>query len=930
VIDIHTLDLVAQAIGSALAHSLWQGALIGGVTAVLLRVLSGATANTRYLLACLGLAAMAASWAATAAHTGRVLGPTLAARAANPPAVSAVELGPAGPLDFSPAIRILPPEALERTPEVNWTQRLEAWSVAAVPLWLAGVLVLSTRLGVGWLMVARLRRGAIAPVSDALARQTAALADRMRMRRAIRVMQSAAVQVPTVVGWLRPMVLLPVSVLTGLTPDQIASILAHELAHVRRHDYLVNVLQSAAEVLLFYHPACWWLSRRIRVEREHCCDDAAIAVCGDRLAYATALADLESLRSELSLALAVTDGPLLRRVRRLIAGGGHGPQSPAWVVAAGPVAVIVLVLVSAQMTSRAATVAELDQTSVPTAARVIPANEGVAEGRVVEFNSARPVAGATVLLAGPETSNEVTTNVEGRFEASRLKPGSYRLSARATGYVEARYGQAGSMTMDLGTVVVIRGGVVTRGLDMRLQRAGSVSGRVTDAEGKGLAGIEIELMTDMPLAGGSRAGAIAFAQTTEDGTYRMGNVQPGDYVVRAYASREAPSASAGPALTYASTFYPGVPTVEEAQRLRLDAGLDLLDIDFPLGTTRRFRVSGTLIDPTGEPLGDTWVMLHRMGASGGPGAEQKSSVDKEGHFEIRDVVPDAYMVNVFDRRTTSRWVAATLHLTVDADITDLELRASLGAQIEGRVIRDASATRALDSAQVRVGFEKAIPGPWGTMTFGGYRVVEDGRFSVESPGGPVQFRVMEVPPGWMVKSISVDGTEIDDGPIDLGSGRRQIEVVLTDKVSGVSGVVVDRNGSTLPNYSVVVFPADRSRWYTSSSRFVQSARSNNAGQFRIEVLPPGEYLAVAVAALPMNAWQNPAVLERLERGAERMRVTEGQRLTISIRASPTPEGLGAGVRAPLFLMGIQRVQNHADRSRSSRDRTANRTVSAGV
>ena len=106
----------------------------------------------------------------------------------------------------------------------------------------------------------------------------------MRIGRAIRVAQSAAVQVPSVIGWLRPVVLLPMSALTGLTPGQLESILAHELAHIRRHDYVINVLQSAAEVLLFYHPACWWLSRRMRVEREHCCDDAAIEVCGDRLA----------------------------------------------------------------------------------------------------------------------------------------------------------------------------------------------------------------------------------------------------------------------------------------------------------------------------------------------------------------------------------------------------------------------------------------------------------------------------------------------------------------------------------------------------------------------------------------------------------------------------------------------------------------------
>ena len=112
----------------------------------------------------------------------------------------------------------------------------------------------------------------------------------------MRVVESALVDVPVVIGWLRPVILLPVAALAGLTPAQVEAILAHELAHIRRHDSCVNVLQTIAETLLFYHPAVWWVSHRIRAEREHCCDDIAVAVCGDPVAYAQALAELESWR----------------------------------------------------------------------------------------------------------------------------------------------------------------------------------------------------------------------------------------------------------------------------------------------------------------------------------------------------------------------------------------------------------------------------------------------------------------------------------------------------------------------------------------------------------------------------------------------------------------------------------------------------------
>ena len=126
----------------------------------------------------------------------------------------------------------------------------------------------------------------------------ARLTRRLHIGRAVRLLESTLVDVPTVIGWLKPVVLLPASALAGLSPHQLEAILAHELAHIRRHDYLVNLLQTLVETLLFYHPAVWWLSRRIRAERENCCDDLAVSLCGDPVAYAAALAELEGLRRQ--------------------------------------------------------------------------------------------------------------------------------------------------------------------------------------------------------------------------------------------------------------------------------------------------------------------------------------------------------------------------------------------------------------------------------------------------------------------------------------------------------------------------------------------------------------------------------------------------------------------------------------------------------
>ena len=284
-------------------------------------------------------------------------------------------------------------------------------------------------------------------------------------------------------------------------------------------------------------------------------------------------------------------------------------------------------------------------------------------------------------------------------------------------------------------------------------------------------------------------------------------------------------------MVYTATFYPGVADAESAQRLRLYAGQELLDVDFALETSRLFEVAGTLLDPNGQASG-LGVVLHPMAPSGLPGGEYKVSVDQTGAFRIPGVVPGRYMLNVMDPRKTMRWVSTMKMLTVDADVTDLELRAELGATVEGRLVRDAGATKTLDSAAVHVGFTKLIEGQAGGFTGSAFPVSSDGTFSLESPGGLVRFSVKRLPSGWMVKSISLDGAEIDDGPIDFGTGRRDVEVVLTDKVSGVSGVVVDRNGRPLPNYSVALFPPDPLRWH-QESRFLAMARSDNDGRFRV-------------------------------------------------------------------------------------------------
>jgi beta-lactamase regulating signal transducer with metallopeptidase domain len=187
-----------------------------------------------------------------------------------------------------------------------------------VELWFLGVVILSLRTAGGLLLIERMRRREIQPVGRELYLRCIALQLRMGVERVVRYCGSQQLDAPAVLGWFRPVVLLPVRALMGLSEEQMEAVMAHELAHIRRLDCFVNLFQIGVETLLFYHPAVWWVSQRIRAERENCCDDEAIAVCGDAVNYARALTLMEEWRTAPALVMAANRSPLAERVVRVL------------------------------------------------------------------------------------------------------------------------------------------------------------------------------------------------------------------------------------------------------------------------------------------------------------------------------------------------------------------------------------------------------------------------------------------------------------------------------------------------------------------------------------------------------------------------------------------------------------------------------------
>jgi GWxTD domain-containing protein len=327
--------MIRLAIGWTLVHSLWEGAAVALLLALALFVLR--SSRSRYAAACIALLTIVLGFALTLSYS---------LQAGRAPATAVLRREPAISLDN---VTLRPAS----TPRFNPASFLP-W---LTPFWIMGVVIFQLYHVASWMAARRMLRRGVCNPPDVWNHRLAQLRARLQISAPVTMLESCVAEVPAVMGWLRPVILVPAGLLAGMSATQIEAILIHELAHIRRGDYLINVIQNVVESFLFYHPAVWWISRVIRVEREHCCDDIVVAANGDAPAYAAALAALERTRWEAhDAALAATGGNLMKRIRRLLypAEGPSTALSP--VLSATILTLTTALVVAAWQTNNAAPV----------------------------------------------------------------------------------------------------------------------------------------------------------------------------------------------------------------------------------------------------------------------------------------------------------------------------------------------------------------------------------------------------------------------------------------------------------------------------------------------------------------------------------------------------------------------------------------------
>lgn len=366
---------VLHSIAWTLTHSVWQFTLFAALLALGLRLMRGVTSHIRYGLMSATILVMALTPVATycvvdsSAESLKQTAQNAATEAATAASRSQID----GTVSFSPvtqnlsyavecAVVDLPPVPIDSaTPGfganlvgeiTSVTQRLVArWMNVILLGWLIGMSLLSIRPLVGWRVTRRLRFCSRTSVPDSVAAAATRVAKCLGVGRAVEIAQSSLVDVPTVIGWFKPLVLLPASAVSGMTTEQIEAVVAHELAHVRRHDYVVNLFQLAMETVFFFHPAVWWVSHLMRREREECCDDIAVQMTGDRVGYVKLLVWLEESRNGSAIAvpgafgsaglgMSARGGSLVGRVRRILSPSDRSASPMTSVLVVGMVVAV--------------------------------------------------------------------------------------------------------------------------------------------------------------------------------------------------------------------------------------------------------------------------------------------------------------------------------------------------------------------------------------------------------------------------------------------------------------------------------------------------------------------------------------------------------------------------------------------------------------
>jgi hypothetical protein len=536
----------------------------------------------------------------------------------------------------------------------------------------------------------------------------------------------------------------------------------------------------------------------------------------------------------------------------------------------------------------------------PTDPAARPIGTGRIRGRIVGADTGAPLRGAQVTLSGA-TFRRATADDEGRYEFMDLPGGRYSLQASHGAYLSLSYGQR--RALEPGRPIALADGQALNQIDIALPRGSVIAGRITDELGEPVPAAQIRIERYQHGPGGPQLVTFplglalgGFITTNDLGEFRVFGLMPGEYIVSArMQSREVTAGTgvtADAAETFRPTHYPGTVSVTDATPVTVGMAQEIT-ADFALAPGRMARISGMVVNSSGRPAAGMSVRLVTETATSS-GAANGGTVAADGSFSIGNVAPGEYVLRVQSQPAEPGAEVASLPIVVStADLRGIVMTTRPGTTIRGRLEWEGRAPR--PTTTLRVNTTSALfprRGPTGEFTITyldleNGTVLEDDTFELGGIIGPVLFRILVLPPPWTVKAVMADGKDITDTGADAATlgGDTRVRLVLTDRLTRISGSARDAGGQPLLDYAVVLLPEQEMEGGTGL-RFTRTVRPDQTGSFSVDAMPPGRYVAAAVDGLEQGREWDPEFQRTVRTGGESFTLVEGQSLTLNLVLLP--------------------------------------------
>jgi hypothetical protein len=516
-----------------------------------------------------------------------------------------------------------------------------------------------------------------------------------------------------------------------------------------------------------------------------------------------------------------------------------------------------------------------DQPTAPTPAK------GVIRGRVVRADTGEPLRRVQVRVdewssrvgGGPAAA---MTDADGRYELTQLPAGRYQLRATRGGYVEVAYGQR--RPFERGRPIELAEGAVLQNIDFALPAGAVVTGRIVDEAGEAIAHVSVSLARRQYVEGTRRLVTERGGATDDRGEFRIFGVPPGDYVI--VASFDTMDLGSRDRVRYVPTYYPGTPSVQEAQRLTIALGQEVPGITFALARAATATIRGVVRPSGGNALGP-FTLVHAREVGGMQVHVPLSSAitAADGSFALAGLLPGTYMVEA--QAPAGAEFAATEIIVEGADVAGLILTLSKGTTARGRIRFDTNdPPSGLRPSDVFV--TTRLIEPQSLDAHAPPPITHD-NWTFELPGLRGRGFIRAGTLGdWQLKRVRLDGVDVTDTPLDFATPLEGLEIELTQRATTVTGSVADDAGAVAVDATIILFAEDSGKW-GPHSRFVQSARPDQRGQFTIKGLPPGEYVAIAVDYLEPGQERDPELLEVWRKGRTTFTLADGETRALDLR-----------------------------------------------